>query len=169
MNGVGVHIEGNGRKYIGEFLDDKKNGFGLYIWTDGKKYLGNWKDGKQHGPGKFSSEGRKPSNGFYQNGEKMKDLTSDEMVKYNDEGILTFADMFDSDSDSEKDNSVTIKSIENQIYTQGNQIGTASFHFDTEFDCKRQQKSISLSPQDFGVPADGKCSFKLTNNYIWSK
>jgi hypothetical protein len=43
----------DGRKYEGEYHEDKKNGMGTFTWADGKRYVGNWKKGKQHGRGKL--------------------------------------------------------------------------------------------------------------------
>ena len=36
----------DGRKYVGEYSEDKKHGFGTFEWKDGKKYIGNWLEGK---------------------------------------------------------------------------------------------------------------------------
>ena len=46
MHGHGVYTWKDGRKYEGQYLNDKKNGFGEYQWADGRRYIGNWKDGK---------------------------------------------------------------------------------------------------------------------------
>ena len=43
----------NGKKYVGEWTDNKRNGFGTNIWPDGSKYIGEWKDGQQNGIGTF--------------------------------------------------------------------------------------------------------------------
>ena len=32
MHGRGTLDEGNGRKYEGEYKEDKRDGFGVYIW-----------------------------------------------------------------------------------------------------------------------------------------
>ena len=41
----------NGRKYVGEFRDDKKHGQGTFTWEDGGKYVGEYRDNKSHGLG----------------------------------------------------------------------------------------------------------------------
>ena len=41
----------DGRKYVGEYKDDKKHGQGTFTWSDEGKYEGKWKDGKFHGQG----------------------------------------------------------------------------------------------------------------------
>ena len=46
MHGKGVYTWKDGRKYEGEYKNDKKDGHGVYCWADGKKYDGNWTDGK---------------------------------------------------------------------------------------------------------------------------
>ena len=46
MDGIGTYTWPDGRKYIGEFLNDQTNGQGSYFWNDGRKFEGNWKLGK---------------------------------------------------------------------------------------------------------------------------
>jgi hypothetical protein len=41
-----LYIWPDGRRYEGDYIDDKKEGFGIYLWPDGKRYEGGWKDGK---------------------------------------------------------------------------------------------------------------------------
>ena len=36
MNGRGVYFWKDGRKYDGEYVNDKKHGFGIYTWPDGR-------------------------------------------------------------------------------------------------------------------------------------
>lgn len=45
----------DGRKYEGEYKEDKKDGFGTYTWADGKKYSGEWRNSKRHGKGMSAS------------------------------------------------------------------------------------------------------------------
>jgi hypothetical protein len=59
MDGYGIYMWKDGRKYFGEYLDDKKNGYGVYLWADGRKYEGMWYKGKQHGIGKYQVDGSK--------------------------------------------------------------------------------------------------------------
>jgi len=42
MEGVGIFEWPDGRKYEGEYLDDKKEGYGAFKWPDGKVYQGYW-------------------------------------------------------------------------------------------------------------------------------
>jgi hypothetical protein len=46
MEGMGVYTWADGRKYEGEYKDDKKHGFGIYLWADGRLYQGYWFRGK---------------------------------------------------------------------------------------------------------------------------
>ena len=55
LHGRGVYTWPDGRKYEGEYKDDKKDGEGIYTWPDGKKYDGGWKDSKQHGEATFTN------------------------------------------------------------------------------------------------------------------
>lgn len=53
MDGVGVFTWADGRKYEGEYVEDKKEGHGIFTWPDQRRYDGQWKDGKQHGKGTY--------------------------------------------------------------------------------------------------------------------
>lgn len=58
MHGKGVYTWSDGRRYEGEYNNDKKEGYGIYTWADGRRYQGYWLNGKQHGKGKYiSNEG----------------------------------------------------------------------------------------------------------------
>jgi len=46
MHGFGVFTWKDGRRYEGEYVEDKKEGKGTFSWPDGKKYIGGWKNGK---------------------------------------------------------------------------------------------------------------------------
>ena len=46
MNGKGVFIWKDGRKYEGSYVQDKKEGYGIFHWPDGRIYKGMWKGGK---------------------------------------------------------------------------------------------------------------------------
>lgn len=53
MEGKGIFTWPDGRKYNGDYKNDKKEGYGIFEWPDGKKYKGEWKNGKQHGIGEY--------------------------------------------------------------------------------------------------------------------
>ena len=46
MEGHGVFTWADGRRYEGDFNNDKKEGQGVFLWPDGKKYDGGWLKGK---------------------------------------------------------------------------------------------------------------------------
>ncbi len=54
-NCQGTYTSPNGNKYVGEWVDDKKNGQGTFIgkWS-GDKYVGEWKDDKKNGQGTYT-------------------------------------------------------------------------------------------------------------------
>lgn len=46
MHGYGVLIWRDGKKYEGQFVNDKREGKGTFSWSDGRQYIGEWKGGK---------------------------------------------------------------------------------------------------------------------------
>ena len=46
MDGKGIFIWVDGRKYSGEYKDDKIHGKGKFEWPDGSQFNGNWAFGK---------------------------------------------------------------------------------------------------------------------------
>ena len=69
MHGKGIFTWPDGRRYEGNYKDDKKSGFGIYTWKkEGKKYEGEWQNGKQHGVGKMIFEDGTEKNGKWENG-----------------------------------------------------------------------------------------------------
>jgi hypothetical protein len=73
MEGVGVYIWNDGRKYEGQYKDDKKHGYGVYNWADGRTYEGYWWKGKQHGIGTYliPKEG-KVKYGLWEDGKRIE-------------------------------------------------------------------------------------------------
>lgn len=53
MDGHGVFIWPDQRKYTGNYVQDLKHGFGIFEWSDGRKYKGSWSNGKQDGEGEY--------------------------------------------------------------------------------------------------------------------
>ena len=51
MNGKGKYVWKDGRKYTGQWQENRLNGFGTYTWPDGRKYQGEWKDNQIGGVG----------------------------------------------------------------------------------------------------------------------
>ena len=46
MHGHGVYKWGDGRIFMGSYIDDRKSGTGIYLWADGRAYNGEWSQGK---------------------------------------------------------------------------------------------------------------------------
>ena len=73
MEGFGIYIWNDGRKYEGQYKDDKKHGYGLYIWADGRRYEGYWWKGKQHGIGTyFVPKDEKVKYGLWEDGKRIE-------------------------------------------------------------------------------------------------
>ncbi len=78
MEGMGVYVWNDGRKYEGEYKDDKKHGYGVYVWADGRCYKGFWSRGKQHGlgqyliPGNSSGKEEVTRHGLWEDGKRIK-------------------------------------------------------------------------------------------------
>ena len=73
MNGKGIFIWSDEKKYEGEYREDKKEGFGVFEWADGRKFRGQWKNGKQDGEGEFySPKSQKWRKGIWKDGKKIK-------------------------------------------------------------------------------------------------
>ena len=73
MDGKGIFTWPDGRKYEGDYKDDKKEGYGIFEWNDGKKYRGYWLNGKQNGEGEFYNSNTKAwKKCLVQNGKKIK-------------------------------------------------------------------------------------------------
>jgi len=67
-NGLGILIDPDGIKYVGEWIHRWRNGQGTFTWSDEGKYEGKWKDGKFHGQGTFTfSDGNKGVGEFRDN------------------------------------------------------------------------------------------------------
>ena len=56
MHGRGIFIWSDGRKYEGDYVNDRKEGFGVFTFRDGRIYEGEWINGRQHGKGVFKKK-----------------------------------------------------------------------------------------------------------------
>jgi len=54
-------------RYIGSYVNGKRNGFGKMIYPDGSSYKGQWKDGTRHGQGEYTFRNGDKFKGEYQN------------------------------------------------------------------------------------------------------
>ncbi len=48
-NFIGTYKYEDGRRYKGEYHQNKRHCFGTFTWANGKIYEGHWVNGKQHG------------------------------------------------------------------------------------------------------------------------
>ena len=84
MEGYGIYIWNDGRKYEGEYKDDKKHGFGIYIWADGRRYEGYWYKGKQHGIGTYVvPKEEKLKYGLWEDGKRIEWFSEQEVKQIN--------------------------------------------------------------------------------------
>jgi len=87
-NGLGVIINTNKGKYVGEWKDGKKHGQGTYTFLDDfGKYVGEFKNDKRHGQGTYY-EGEGPFKGEWYEGE-FKDGTLWNGTSYDKDGNIT--------------------------------------------------------------------------------
>jgi hypothetical protein len=84
MEGMGIYIWNDGRKYEGQYKDDKKHGFGVYTWADKRCYEGYWYKGKQHGLGRYLvPKDDKTKNGLWEDGKRIEWFTEDQVSRIN--------------------------------------------------------------------------------------
>ena len=50
---VGIYSWSDGRKFDGEWENNKMHGQGLFTWSDGRRYTGDYVDDKKEGHGVF--------------------------------------------------------------------------------------------------------------------
>ena len=73
MEGKGVFKWPDGRRYEGNFVNDKKEGYGEYYWNDGRIFKGMWKDGVQNGEGEiYEPKKNKIKKGIWRDGKLIK-------------------------------------------------------------------------------------------------
>lgn len=52
-NDLGVYEWSDGRKYEGQWKNNKMEGYGIFTWPDGRRYEGEYIDDKKEGKGVF--------------------------------------------------------------------------------------------------------------------
>ena len=95
MNGIGEFIWNNeNKKYLGYFVNDKKNGFGIFSWQNPIKiFIGFWTNGIQNGVGKYIDL-KKQKCGIWKGGKKVKGITSDEISDFIEPEYQAFLPFF---------------------------------------------------------------------------
>lgn len=84
MEGLGIYVWNDGRKYEGQYQDDKKHGFGIYVWADGRCYEGYWYKGKQHGLGTYLvMKENKVKYGLWEDGKRVEWFNEDQVKAIN--------------------------------------------------------------------------------------
>lgn len=69
MEGKGKFTWKDKRSYEGHYKDGKKSGHGVMIWPSGVKYVGEWQNGQQNGQGKlYAADGKEICFGMWKNG-----------------------------------------------------------------------------------------------------
>ena len=70
-NGQGSFTFGKGEwegdKCLGEWMNDMLNGQGTYTWASGNKYVGEFKDDKKHGQGTYTFSDGRIEKGLWEN------------------------------------------------------------------------------------------------------
>ena len=89
MHGEGTFTWPDGRKYSGQFVNDKKEGRGVFYWTDGRTYDGSWTDGKQHGEGVYRSVKGAARKGVWENGRRTRWLSETVVEEEKKESAFT--------------------------------------------------------------------------------
>lgn len=69
-HGKGTYFYINGDKYVGEFVDYKKEGKGIFTWANGDSYCGQWENDEYHGEGILKKDGI-IKDGYWDKGEFM--------------------------------------------------------------------------------------------------
>jgi hypothetical protein len=69
-HGQGAYDFGNGYNYVGDYREGVQHGQGTLTWPNGDKYAGEFKDGWFHGKGvRTFASGRPPQEGIWENNE----------------------------------------------------------------------------------------------------
>ena len=73
MEGKGVFSWPDGRRFEGNYLNDKKEGYGEYYWKDGRIFKGMWKNGLQDGQGEiYEPKKNKSKKGIWKEGKRIQ-------------------------------------------------------------------------------------------------
>lgn len=76
-SGYGVYDYADGKRYIGEFEQGKRNGEGVLLLADNSKYVGTWKDDLLNGEGRSYYNGYLVNTGFWENGVMVRTANSE--------------------------------------------------------------------------------------------
>lgn len=87
MHGRGIFTWEDGRRYEGEYFNDKKHGRGRYNWPDGRMYDGSFVDGQMDGFGLYRSAGpdSKDRMGEWSQGKRVKWIERSSFAPYGEQ------------------------------------------------------------------------------------
>ena len=81
MNGYGIFIWPDKKKYYGNYVNNLKEGFGIFYWNDGYRYEGFWKGGKQDGYG-FIRGSNGDKYGYWNDGKLKEKINDDKTILF---------------------------------------------------------------------------------------
>ena len=108
MEGWGINKFNDGSYYEGYYKAGQKHGKGSYIWTNGKKFTGNWLNNKLHGNGCYEINGEKYivtfrfgklinvgkiDNNNELNNHNNNEILIDKVVKFNKKNVINANDV----------------------------------------------------------------------------
>ena len=70
--GKGEFVWLDGRRYKGEYIEDRKEGYGVFTWADSRVYSGQWLAGKQHGIGLYIGTDGIEKEGEWKDGKRIR-------------------------------------------------------------------------------------------------
>mmetsp|Transcript_33698 Transcript_33698/g.53863 ORF Transcript_33698/g.53863 Transcript_33698/m.53863 type:complete len:120 (+) Transcript_33698:523-882(+) len=73
IHGYACYTWADGRRYRGQYVEDRKEGYGVYKWPDGTKYEGYFSQGRQHGRGKYTYIKGEYIEGIWKRGKRDED------------------------------------------------------------------------------------------------
>ena len=77
-NCFGIRSWPSGRKYIGEWLEDRPHGRGTFLFHDGTRYVGEWRDTTYHGMGiLYRANKSVETSGRWENGRLVQEIALD--------------------------------------------------------------------------------------------
>ena len=68
-NCIGTLTWPDGKKYVGEIRDGKRNGQGTHTWPSGQKYVGEYRDDQRNGQGTMTFPNGRVESGRWENNE----------------------------------------------------------------------------------------------------
>ena len=81
MNGYGIFVWPDKKKYYGNYINNLKEGFGFFYWNNEHKYEGFWKWGKQHKYGILTGH-KENKFGYWIDGKLQSKINDDETINF---------------------------------------------------------------------------------------